>query len=110
VQLSLDYAVRSRDAALARCTTVTSADFRERAAHFIVTYLGAHGETSSEDLTDACEKIAGLRPTDLRHFGPVFLRLIRTGKIEKCGQVARRRGHGSSGGNVYRLMVIPPAR
>lgn len=110
MQLTFDDALRARDEALDRISRVTSASFRDDAARFILAYLSAHREASSEDLTEQAEKIAGLRPTDLRHFGPVFLRLIRSGAIEKCGETKRRRGHGSSGGNVYRLMVIPPER
>ena len=100
----LDWADQ-RDEAMARVekhATQTFPEFSARAREFITNYLKEHGETSGEDLTDAC-KAAGIAPHDDRAFGPVYFRLARTNVIEKCGTCIRKRGHGTSGGSIWRL-------
>jgi hypothetical protein len=47
---------------------------------------------------------AGIVPHDCRSFGPVYMKLARKGLIEKCGTIPRRHGHGTAGGNVWRLV------
>ena len=76
--------------------------FLESARGFVLEYLGKHGESSGEDITDAC-LAAGIRPHDERAFGPVYHTLARKGLIVKAGATIRRKGHGCSGGNIWRL-------
>lgn len=100
----LDWAAQ-RDKAMSRVEKNANkavADFSTRAGEFITNYLREHGETSGEDLTDACKQ-AGIVPHDDRAFGPVYHRLARTNVIEKCGTCIRKRGHGTSGGHIWRL-------
>ena len=104
-QLQLDWtqATRARDEALERIGRVVDPSFTRDGERFVLAYLAAHGEVPGEDLTDAAERIGGIRPTDGRHWGSIFMRLKRRGLIEVCGSCKRRKGHASSGGNVYRL-------
>jgi hypothetical protein len=76
--------------------------FFEQAKVFVIEYLRVHGEASGEDITDAC-LTAGIRPHDERAFGPVYMSLARRGLIGKVGTTPRRKGHGCSGGNIWRL-------
>ena len=101
-QLSLFTARRKRDEALARIGQVVSPQWLDAARRFIVAYLTQHGPTAGEDLTDAADAF-GLRPTDARHWGAPFATLVRRGVIENCGELPRRKGHGSRGGAVYRV-------
>lgn len=98
---SLWDALEQRDAAVAQVSANAGGDFSARAAEFVVDHLRL-GPAAGEDITDAC-KAAGIVPHDDRAFGAVYLKLQRAGKIEKCGTVARRRGHGTSGGSIWRL-------
>lgn len=98
---SLWDALSLRDAAIASVSDNAGSAFIDQAAAFVVRHL-AGGPAAGEDITDAC-KAAGIKPHDDRAFGAVYLRLQRAGKIEKCGSVARRRGHGTSGGSIWRL-------
>jgi hypothetical protein len=79
-----------------------SPGFAELAREFILAYLAGSPPTSAEDLSDAC-LAAGIRPHDLRAFGPVVQSLARAGKIVKAGACPRRRGHGTAGGNLWAL-------
>jgi hypothetical protein len=76
--------------------------FQERAETFVLAYLDHHGPTAGEVLTLAC-KAAGIVPHDDRAFGPVYLALSRRKQIEACGFVRRERGHGTAGGNIWKL-------
>lgn len=76
--------------------------FRERAAAFVLGYLQQHGTSSGELITDAA-KLAGIKPADDRAFGPVYATLARAGKIVAAGFCARRKGHGTAGGRLWRL-------
>jgi hypothetical protein len=76
--------------------------FRERAQQFVLGYLKQHGASSGELMTDAA-KLAGIRPLDDRAFGPVYATLARKGLIVAAGFCARRKGHGTAGGRVWRL-------
>lgn len=76
--------------------------FSERAQAFVLEYLRVHGVSSGELITDAC-KLAGIKPPDDRAFGPVYSKLARAGFIEPAGFCARRKGHGTSGGRLWRL-------
>lgn len=76
--------------------------FRERAAQFVLGYLAQHGVSSGELITDAA-KLAGIRPSDDRAFGPVYAKLLRDKKIRVTGVVARMKGHGCLGAKTYEL-------
>lgn len=76
--------------------------FRERAHAFVLGYLAQHGPSAGEDITDAAV-MAGIKPAELRAFGPVYATLARRGLIACVGYCARRRGHGTAGGRVWRL-------
>lgn len=78
--------------------------FIERAATHMLQYLMVHGISSGEILTDSC-KLAGIRSTDDRHFGPVFRTLIRRGLIKWWGDARRVKGHASRGGSLYILVA-----
>lgn len=77
--------------------------FAELAAAFVLRYLAQHGPSSGEDITDAC-KAAGIRAKDDRAIGSVYQGLCRRGQIAVAGVCARRKGHGTSGGRVWRLV------
>lgn len=98
---SLWDALEQRDEAIASVSENAGRAFMDQAAAFVIRHL-SRGPAPGEDITDAC-KAAGIKPHDDRAFGAVYLRLQRAGKIEKCGTVARRRGHGTSGGSIWRL-------
>lgn len=76
--------------------------FRERAQAFVLGYLAQHGPSSGEDITDAAV-MAGIKPAELRAFGPVYAALARRGLIVCVGYCARRRGHGTAGGRRWSL-------
>jgi len=95
-----------RDEALAKVAANaedTSPGFAEKARQFVLRFLAEHGPTAGEGVTDACKR-AGIRPHDDRAFGAVYLKLSRDRLIEKVGQAIRRKGHGTSGGNVWALV------
>lgn len=103
-QLTLDEAFKARDLSVARVERKAErhvAEFTVRAAVFVVEYLKAHGPTSGEDVTLACRE-AGIVPHDDRAFGAVYLRLSRSRLIEKAGVCARKRWHGTGGGNIWK--------
>ena len=78
--------------------------FPAKATNFVLHYLAHHpdGAASSEEITDACKR-GGIQPPDDRAFGPVFMSLSRSGLITKTGICQRKKGHGTSGGNIWRL-------
>lgn len=79
------------------------ASFSELAAEFIEQYLrGREYPVSSEVITNACKR-AGITPEDDRAFGGVYLRLSRRGVIEFAGHCTRVKGHGTSGGRLWKL-------
>jgi len=76
--------------------------FVEAACAVVLAQLRQHGPMSGEALTDACRR-AGLVPHDDRAFGSVFLRLSKSGRIVTVGYTTRTKGHGTSGGRIWRL-------
>ena len=78
-------------------------DFSLRARRHVLAVLAGQGDVSGEDLTNSC-KAAGIVPHDDRAFGAVYAWLVRTGQIRCVGMVARKKGHGTSGGRVWRLI------
>jgi hypothetical protein len=92
-----------RDAALAQVEANAGPCFKARALRFVVEYLREHGERSGEEITDAA-KAAGITPENTdRAFGPVYASLLKDGLIQRVGFCLRKKGHGCSGGSVYRL-------
>lgn len=91
-----------RDAALDGVAANAGSVFLAKAMQFTLGYLSEHPSASGEDITLAC-KAAGIIPHDDRAFGHVYRRLSKFGQIEKCGFTPRKRGHLTSGGNVWRL-------
>lgn len=77
--------------------------FSLRARLHVLAVLCGRGDTSGEDLTNSC-KAAGIVPPDDRAFGSVYAWLVRTGQIRCVGTVPRSKGHGTSGGRVWRLV------
>src|SRR5689334_1442392 len=71
----------------------------EGATNFVLDYLRRHGPTAGEVLVDEASK--KYEPHDGRAFGAIFMRLSKAGLIVKCGFAPRRKGHGTSGGNVW---------
>lgn len=76
--------------------------FSERAAKHILYSLGHLKEASGEALTDLCKR-DGITAPDDRAFGAVYAQLVRKGQIRCVGFVPRAKGHGTSGGRVWRL-------
>ena len=102
-QITLEEAIVARDAGMAIAEKSGGTQFIATAMEYILWYFEQYGPTSGEDLTDACHR-AGIVPRDDRAFGPVYHKLSRQGKIVKCGTVTRRRGHLTTGGNVWCLV------
>jgi hypothetical protein len=96
--------IEQRDDAMARVAQKAGDGFAAAAETFVVTFLSRHIEAHGERITDAC-KAAGIVPHDDRAFGPVYMRLARQGRICKVRQEPRRKGHGTSGGNVWRIAI-----
>ena len=95
-----DAGVAAAQACLAKAERTTG--FDAEAARAAVLELLADGQArSGEQLVDHCQR-RGLVPHDARAFGAVFLKLKRTGQIEEAGFVARRKGHGTAGGRLWR--------
>jgi hypothetical protein len=104
-QLTLDQALARAERAMVVVELNANdfySQFSARASAFVVDYLSAHGAASGEAITNAC-RAAGIVPHDDRAFGPVYQRLARSGRILKCGYCPRTKGHGTSGGIVWRL-------
>lgn len=62
--------------------------------------LKENGPMSGEDVTIACKK-AGHVPKDDRAFGGVYFGLSKSGKIIRIDEAKRKRGHGTSGANIW---------
>ena len=78
-------------------------DFSLQARMHVLAVLAGQGDVSGEDLTNSC-KAAGIVPHDDRAFGAVYAWLVRTGRIRCVGMVARKKGHGTSGGRIWRFV------
>jgi hypothetical protein len=103
MQTTLERALTERDKAMEQVSKTAGEVFREQAQDFIVRYLRVFGATPGETLTDACKR-QGIVPHDDRAFGGVFLGLSKRGIIHKVGTCLRRKGHATSGGNVWGLV------
>jgi len=73
------------------------------AREWVVKHLDRHGPTSGEDLVDGL-KSAGHVPHDDRAFGAVFAGLVRDERIAQYGTAPRRKGHGTSGAIIWRIV------
>lgn len=93
-----------RDVVLAQLEKRAGEMFAEKAGDFVLSYLTQCGVSSAEDITDSA-KAAGISPVigDDRAFGAIYHSLARRGLIVKSGYCQRRKGHGTSGGNLWRL-------
>lgn len=101
---AFDFALRERDRAMEvveENAEEVFPGFKELAAVEILRRL-ATGEATGEDLTDHCRKL-GIVPHNDRAFGPVMMRLMRSGKIIKAGYGPRRKGHGAPGATLWKL-------
>jgi hypothetical protein len=101
-QTTLDQAIAERDALVEQVEKNAGEEFRKKAQWFVMVYLQHHGDTPGETITDACKQ-AGIVPSDDRHFGAVFISLSKRGIIHKVGTCLRRKGHATSGGNIWGL-------
>lgn len=104
-QMTLEAAFEARDQAVEHVEARAeerNPGFRDAASGFILRYLALHGEVSGEDCTNACKR-ASIAPHDDRAFGPVYLRMVRSEQIEKVGACPRKKGHGTGGGNIWKL-------
>lgn len=106
-QPPMEVARKKRDAILVTVQVSAGAEFGRKARAFIIEFLQGRPDNMApgEDITDAC-KAAGIKPPkDDRSYGPVFMALMRDEIIMKAGSVQRRKGHATSGGNVWRLKM-----
>jgi hypothetical protein len=92
----------ARDLAMAKVEENAGPEFAQLARDFVIGYLSERGPATGESISLACKE-AGIRPHDDRAFGPVYMKLQRDKLIEKCGLAPRLRGHGTSGGNIWRI-------
>jgi len=100
---SFTEAIEARDAAMKQVEAGAGVAFADAAREFVVAYLARNGAVSSETLTDAAVA-SGIKPKNTtRAFGPVYASLARQGVIEIVGRVRRRKGHATTGGNVWQL-------
>lgn len=100
--INFDQAIQARDRAMERVERKSGKEFQDAAKAFIVDYLDDNGPSSGEAITNAC-KAAGITPHDDRAFGPALYNLAKDHLIAKCGSCKRTKGHGTAGGNVWRL-------
>lgn len=99
-----------RDAALQQVAANAGERFLERAKTFVLRYLSKHAQASGEEITLAC-KAAGIVPVNTdRAFGAVYRSLSVAGRIEVCGEAIRTRGHGTRGGNLWKLTLTEAMR
>jgi hypothetical protein len=91
-------------AAAAACTAKaerTTAFDAGRARAAVLDLLADGQARSGEQLVDHCQRL-GIVPHDARAFGAVFGKLKRDGLIEEAGFVPRSKGHGTSGGRLWK--------
>ena len=104
-QMTLDEALEARDKGMDQVeenAEKLTPDFAPLAYAFIVKYLSNGHDVSAEDINTACCN-SGIIPHDDRAFGPVYLKLMRDGRIVKTGTGPRRKGHGAPGATIWRI-------
>jgi hypothetical protein len=94
-------AVAARDRILKKLEKDIGKVEMQKLREFVLDQLRA-GSTSGEWLTDLA-RMSNLLHGDTRRMGAVLGALSREGLIEKCGNVPRLKGHGTSGGNLWKL-------
>lgn len=104
MQTTLEEALAERDAAMEQVSNTAGEVFLQEARVFVLNYLRIHGPTPGEDLTDKCLDAGVVPPNGLRAFGGVFHGLAKRGLIHKVGTCVRRKGHATSGGNIWGLI------
>lgn len=92
----------ARGTAIDRVKAKAGSAFFQEASAIVLEHLSHHGPTSSEALTDECKR-RGVIPHDDRAFGPVYLSLLQRQMIEPCGTTHRTKGHGTSGGRIWKI-------
>ena len=97
-----DDARRKRDEGMDRVERNAGATFSDKAQVFIVDYLVNNPPTSCEVIVNACKE-AGISPHNDHAFGPVFLKLLRGGRIRKAGLTRRFKGHCAPGANIWTI-------
>ena len=75
----------------------------EGAKKIAVQFLKRKGPSSSEDITNYCKK-RGQLPDDDRAFGAVYSGLHREKLTHRVDTCLRRKGHNTTGGNVWGLV------
>jgi hypothetical protein len=103
-QQLFELAIEGRDVGMARVEAKAGEDFSYRAQIFVIRFLADCGASSGEAITNACKK-AGICPHDDRAFGPVYLKLVREGRIIKVGTAKRLKGHYTAGANIWDLVT-----
>jgi hypothetical protein len=103
VDLPLWVAARAGEACLAKAERVTCFDADAARAAVLELLREARRPMSGEELVDRVQA-RGLVPHDARAFGPVFGTLARRGLIEAVGFAARRKGHGTAGARLWRVV------
>lgn len=103
-QTTLEQAIAERDRAIDAVVETSGEVFQHRAKVFIIEYLRRHGPTPGEVLTDECKDAKIVPVNGDKAFGGVYLALSRRGIIHKTGTCLRRKGHATSGGNVWGLV------
>jgi len=94
-----------RERILSSVEKTAGSEFAMRAERFILRQLQSGVRLSAEEIVLTCREFGIIPPTDDRAFDPVFIRLAKAGKIEKCGAVPRTKGHGTSGGNLWKMVM-----
>lgn len=101
-QMTFDQALVARNEAMKLVEDNAGPSFNEMACEFVLGYLRRVGEAPSEEISMACSS-SGIKPRDDRAFGPVYMKLARSGVIVKVGSCRRKRGHGTTGGNIWSI-------
>jgi hypothetical protein len=75
----------------------------EAAGAHMLGWLDRHGPHSGEDLVLAAKE-AGYVPHTDKAFGTVIRNLSQGGRIERYGFALRKRGHGTAGATIWRIV------
>lgn len=95
-----------RDTAIAQVATNAGQNFISQAMRHAVNFLKGRDSASGEEITDSCRE-AGIAAHDDRAMGAVLRNLSKDKLIVKAGFCQRKKGHLTSGGNLWRLAAKP---